>query len=437
MKDISRRDFLKYLSAGAIGIIAKPKIPFNIKKRSGRASDVIQCYDQNATSGGTVNESVVQIMLDESIKRLTGISNVGEAWKSIFSSITQNSIIGIKVNCINRAVPTRPEFVNCIVNGLVQMDFGGANYQRNNVVIWDRSDTELSNAGYTIYDGNDPDTLRCFGTNHPGVGYDSNTPLDVPGGPVYPSGILSILIDYLINVAVLKNHGTAQVTLTLKNHYGSTNPVPSHNSYCNPGIPALNQQIRDVITPNNIQKIFITDTLWASVVNGPGGSPNWNPKKLLMSLDTVACDYRGWEVINEERVGSGYSPIPWPVYHIQTAEQDPYNLGTTDVNLIEINNPSNVEESTTIKPTNGVIKVAPNPFQKKTTIMLFLTHASSVHLDMINSSGQTVARIYQGQLSQGKHRIDYNVNKKLPTGTYFIRLYNQGETRIQKVTIIN
>ena len=438
MKGISRRNFLRYLGVGSLGFFARPLFPFTPKGRGFRASDVVQCFDENATTGSTVNESVVQIMMDESIKTLTGISNLGDAWKSIFPGITESSVIGMKVNCINSSVPTRPEFVNCIINGLAEMQFGTNNFPINNIIIWDRSDWELSSSGYTIYDGSDPDTVRCFGTSHSGVGYDSNCPLDVPGTPAttYPSRIMSLMSNYLVNVAVLKNHGTAQVTLAMKNHYGSVSPVPSHSGHCNPAIPALNQQIRDVITPNNIQKIFITDALWASVLSGPGGNPDWNPKKLIMSLDTVACDYQGWNVINEERVGSGYSPINWPVYHIETASQAPYNLGTTDVNLIEIINPSGIEESKTIKSADGVLKISPNPFSKKTMITFSLPHVSAVHLDLVDTSGRIASSIYSGQLTTGTHKIDYNVTNKLSAGTYFVRLYSCGKTRIKKVTLV-
>lgn len=437
IRNISRREFLKYLGIGAFGLIVKPKFSLAQEKNGFRASDVVQCFDENATSGSIINESVVQIMTDESIKTLTGIDDVGEAWKSIFPGIIENSIISIKVNCINSSVPTHPEFVNCIVDGLSQMNFGGGYYKKNNVIIWDRTDGELTSSGYTIYDENDPDTVRCFATNHSGVGYDYTCPLDVPGGPTYPSRILNILSDYLLSVAVLKNHTGAQVTLSMKNNYGSVNPVPSHNYPFIPGVPALNQQIRDVITPNNIQRIFIIDALWGSLVSGPGGSPSWNPKKLIMSFDTVACDYQGWNLINEERAASGYGPISWPIYHIETAAQPPYNLGTTDINLIEINNPSYIEESKTIISAHGVLKISPNPFRRQTSITFTLTHRSSVHLDLVNVTGRIVANIYSGELTKGSHRINYNVNKNLAAGTYFLRFHGMGDTMIKKVAILN
>jgi len=81
MKDISRREFLKYLGFGTVGLIVTPKLSFAGEKFGSRASDVVQCFHDDATSGSTINEPVVQIMMDESIKTLTGIDDVGEAWK--------------------------------------------------------------------------------------------------------------------------------------------------------------------------------------------------------------------------------------------------------------------------------------------------------------------------------------------------------------------
>ena len=435
MNEISRRDFLRYLGVGAIGLIVKPKFSFAQKKNGFRASDVVQCFDENATSGSIINESVVQIMTDESIKTLTGIDDVGEAWKSIFPGIYEDSVIGIKVNCLFQ-ITTHREFVYCIVDSLAQMQFGGVPFKKNNIIIWDNQDNLLvGNGNYTIYDGTDPNTVRCFGKNHPGVGYD---PLDlyVNGVTSNPSHILTLLCDYIINGAVIKDHSISQITLTLKNNYGSiNNPGSLHGGQCNPYIPSLNQQIRDVITPNNKQRIFIIDALFGCYYGGPGGSPNFNPKMLLMSFDPVACDYQGQNLINEERADHGFYQYNAP--HITTAAQPPYNLGTTDINLIEINNPSYIEESKTIISAHGVLKISPNPFRRQTSITFTLTHRSSVHLDLVNVTGRIVANIYSGELTKGSHRINYNVNKNLAAGTYFLRYHGMGDTIIKKVAILN
>jgi uncharacterized protein (DUF362 family) len=439
MKDISRRDFIKYCGLGTIGLFIKPTM-FCAKTREDELlrSEVIQCFHENATTGSTINESIVQIMMDESIKTLTGVTDVGEAWKSIFPGITENSVISIKVNCINGSLPTHPQFVNCIIDGLTQMQFGSQYFIRNNIIIWDRTDGELSSRGYTIYTGNDPDTVRCFGTSHSGIGYDYSTPFNVDDVTSYPSRILTEMTDFLINTAVLKDHNGAQVTLTMKNHYGSVdNPGSLHSTgyTCNPDIPALNQQIRDVITPNNIQKIFIVDGLFGRVNWGPGGSPNCNPKKLLMSFDTVACDYQGQNLINEERLALGYGTVSAP--HIPTAAAPPYNLGSTDVDLIEINNPTGISEYTTSTPSKHMLKVAPNPARTKTTITFSMPKASAVNIDLINASGRIEDRIFAGDLSPGQHRIVYEIKKRLPSGSYFVRLQNNDANALRKLAVLN
>jgi hypothetical protein len=440
MKDISRRDFIKYCGLGTLGLLIKPTLSYAKPFEDGPLrSNVVQCFHENATTGSTINESVVQIMMDESIKTLTGINDVGDAWKSIFPGITENSVITITVNAINEYLSTHPEFVNCIITGLAQMQFGSQHFIRNNVIVWDRTDWELVEADYTIYDGANPDTPRCFGTNHPGVGYDYSTPFNVDGVTSYPSRILTEMTDYLINAAVLKNHNGATVTLTMKNHYGSVdNPGSLHNgvSYtCNPDIPALNQQIRDVIVPNNIQKIFIIDALYGAYTGGPSGSPNFNPKKLLMSFDTVACDFQGQNLINEERIAHSLQPLSAP--HILTAAAPPYNLGSTDVDLIEINNPTGISEFTPRTPSNYLLQVVPNPVRRNTTIVVSMPKPAPVHIDLIDATGRIEDKIFAGSLSRGQHRISYEIKSRLTSGSYFIRLYNNGNSVLKKITVLN
>ncbi len=438
MKDITRRDFIKYCGVGALGLMLKPNLFYGRTKDGQRASDVIQCFDENATSGSSINESVAQAMMDASIKQLTGINDVGEAWKSVFPGITENSVISIKVNVINEYLPTHPEFVNCIINGLTQMQLGSMHFTKNNVIIWDRTDWELNEAGFSLYDGSDPNTVRCFGTNHSGIGYDYTMPFNVDGVTSYPSRILTQMSDYLINAAVLKDHSGAQITLTMKNNYGSVhNPGSLHSSgyTCNPDVPALNQQIRDVVVPNNIQKIFIVDGLYAKVYWGPSGPPNFAPNLMLMSFDPVACDWQGQILINDIRISQQWPTVSAP--YITTAAASPYNLGTTDVNLIEINNPSGIKELTTTAPFNGSVKITPNPFRGRTTIRFTAESAAPVRIDLIDPAGRIRDRIFAGDLPSGEHRIEYTIRKKLAAGNYFVRIYNNTGSSFNKVTIFN
>jgi len=441
MKTVSRRDFLKLVGAGALGLIARPRLAGALGKINQNldgsfASDVVQCYDANATTGSTINQPIVQVMMDESIKALTGLTEVGEAWKSIFPGISETSIIGIKINSVS-GCPTHPAVTACIVDGLACMDFGGNLFPKNNVIIWDRLNNELSNAGYTIYTGNDPATVRCFGTNQSGVGYDSSVPLNVYGSSQNPSKILTQYCDYIIDAAVLKTHSAAVVTLCLKSHYGSVHNATGlqHSNGCSSAIPSLNQQIRDVITPNNIQKLFIIDGLFGLYSGGPSGPPNFNPKYILMSRDPVAIDKQGQNVINVERAAHSLSPLN--AAHITNAAGSPYNLGSLDINLIELNTTTGIQQPNPGAVADGIVSVSPDPFRDRAEVTLSLSRPAQVSIDLVNAAGRTEFNVYHGKLTRGRHQLTLAPGRRLSAGNYFLQFKGPSGSRVRRVTVAN
>jgi uncharacterized protein (DUF362 family) len=393
------------------------------------ASDVVQCYNQDAVRSNVIYPEIVQSMMDESVMALTGIPQVGEAWKSLFPGIATDSVIGIKVNCINYRLSTHPEVTNAIVEGLARMQVGGSPFLRINVIIWDRGSSELTNAGYTIYTGSDPDTVRCYGVDG---NWDVGNPLNVNGVTSNPAPQLSQSCDYLINAACLKDHSTARMTLTLKNHYGTVhNPGSLHGNHCNPYLPSLSAQIRDVL--GDKQKLYIADGLFGIYTGGPGGSPQFVPELLLMSEDTVAIDYHGQSIINTERQAHGLNPKY--AEHITTAAGPPYDLGTTEINLIELNNVG-LAGSRAV-PTPAGLQVTPDPFRSGTTVSFSLAGAGQVRLELVNGAGRTAATVFDGRLDSGRHELRFSPGRKLARGTYFLKLHDRSGLRVRKVTVLN
>jgi len=436
MKEVTRRDFLKYVGVGALGLVATPRLLSALDRGLWPAlvaSDVVQCFHELATSGSTINESVVQVMMDASIKALTGLNDVGEAWKSIFPGIAQSSVISIKACNGNGLIPTHPAVARCMINGLARMNVGGSDFPKNNVIVWEDHDSQLTQAGFTIYDGADPDAVRCFGTDHAGVGYDSDVTLNINGTSAHPSKILSQLSDYVINAATLRTHNLSEVTVSMKNHYGSVN-ARQHTNMCNPALPALSQQIRDVITPNSIQKLFVVDGLFGLYSGGPNGPPNFNPKLLLMSRDTVACDAQAQNVINEERQRQGLGSLD--AAFIRTAAEPPYSLGSLDINLIELNNPG-IGESGEPVPSDDLFAISPDPVRDRATVTFAISRQGPVLLELVNAAGRTEARLFAGTLNKGRHHIAWRVGRRLPAGTYFLRLNNAGATRVREVMVVH
>ncbi len=341
-KAIRRRDFLKSASLATAAALTAPAVfsPVSIITRKAAAQysntdqiKVIVSRDDGCASGSQIITDYVQVTLDEAIRRLTNIYDVGEAYKSVFPRITSQSVIGIKVNCINSDLPTHPEVVDALIRGLVQMNVDGAPFPENNIIIWDRSNADLQAAGFTINTGTEG--VRCFGTDQ--VGFNTSISLNCAGVVQHPSRILTDYIDYHVDFAVLKNASGSGVTLTMKNNYGCINePWNLHSNGCDPGIPAVNQQIRDEL--DVIEALFIVDAIFGVTAGGPMGPPNLQYNGILMGFDRVAVDTIGSSILEE----FGCTTLG-NATHLETAAEPPYNLGTNDldeIHRLDITNPS-------------------------------------------------------------------------------------------------
>jgi hypothetical protein len=152
-----------------------------------------------------------------------------------------------------------------------------------------------------------------------------------------------------------------------------------------------------------------------------------------MSKDTVACDKQGQNVINAERVLHGLAPLDSA--YIATAAQPPYNLGTTEINLIELNNVG-VGESGRPVSGGGLFEVSPEPVRDRATVTFTVSRQGPVSLELVNAAGRTEARLFAGTLYKGKHRVNWHAARQLAAGAYFLRLNNAGAIRVRKVTVI-
>jgi uncharacterized protein (DUF362 family) len=418
LKDLSRRDFVKILSVAGTGTLIYPGhlLPNEI---TGTETKVVIVEDKNATSGNTINAQVVRIMIDEGIKELTGIKDTGEAWKSLFPGIDALKTIALKVNCINSSMSTHPTFTYAVADSISTMKFGNQLYNNNNIIIYDRTTNELKSAKYTINTTNTG--VRCFATNQTGIGYSTET-YNVAGNTQKISKIVTEIADYLVNLAVMKNHSGAGVTLCMKNHYGTcNNPGNLHGDYCNEYIPALN-----ALEPiKSKQKVFIVDALYGVISGGPGGSPQVTPKKIIMGTDIVAVDYYGRKLLAD----SGCKTTGSAAKHIDTAASK-YNLGIIDpqkIELINIKDPStpvSVDEKET-----GMVQLeqnTPNPFEKNTTFRFNLTNESEIEMLVYDLNGTNVRHIASGIFPGGYNTISWDGTtddgSDLPTGIYICSL---------------
>ena len=391
--------------------------------------------DDNCTSGSAINTDVLQIIVDTGITAYTGITNVGEAWMSLFTGITSDSVIGIKVSLLNPLVATKPETAQAVINGLLQMPITGG-FDPNNIIIWDRTNYDLINAGYTMNTGTTG--VRCFGTNQSGVGY-SLPALNVNGITSYTSVIFSQYIDYLINLPVIKDHSFSGATLTLKSHYGSiSNPGSLHYSYCDPYIPALNRELIDAL--GDKQKFCLVDSIFGIFSGGPNGPPDFAYNGVILGEDMVSIDHIGLDILVENGMNHA-----WQATHIETASQPPYNLGNYNPSLIEridIQNPSaGVSNPGAGEPADfRLIDSCPNPFNQSAFIRFSLSKPGRVNLTIYDVRGRLVKVVADGNFSPGQHTLRWNgvdaSGIPLPSGAYFCRMVSGDVARSLKMMLV-
>jgi hypothetical protein len=413
---IDRRTFLKIVSiTGAAGLVYPPRLLAGMTPLE--LSRVVVIDDSSATSGLDIDAAIVQSMMDCGIMALTGHYDVGAAWKSLFPGITETDVVAIKVNCASPQLPSHPEVAFAIRDGLYQIDFDGTPFNTNNVIIYDRTNIELTSAGYTIR--RTSDGYRCFGTNASGVGYSTET-WDVNGTTQSMSTILTERSDYLVNLSCLKNHGIAGVTLCLKNHFGTCSaPDQLHPNDCDPYAAALNSSspIRDR------QCVNIIDALFGIYTGGPTGSPQFAANSLIIGQDIVAVDYVGREMLAD----NGCTTTAM-AHHIDAAAESPYNLGTSDpaqMDVVSISNAAGVGGGS--EPAAVLLRQnSPNPFTSHTEVRFYMPRSGAAELAVYDSAGRRVRRLLGRTVEAGWHGVAWDglneAGKPAASGVYFCRL---------------
>lgn len=276
----------------------------------------------------TDSESIKE-MYTQGLTSLAGQRNIADALHIFFKNKDK---IGIKINTIGgRSLSTTPTTSLSLAELLVDNE-----WDSSNVLIWDRTNRELKEAGYSL--NMNQRGIKIFGTDSNSVGYTRNLTAYLNIGSLF-STILANIITASVSLAVLKDHGLAGVTAGMKNYFGAIhNPNKYHDNNCNPFIAELfdTQMIR------NKHRISILDALKVQYHRGPSSHPRWaeNYGALIFSQDPVAADTVGWQIINKLREKKGLPSLEEeqrsPKY-LHTAEK--MGLGISDlenINIIEI-----------------------------------------------------------------------------------------------------
>lgn len=278
------------------------------------------------SSGNEINERFLASMYSQGLFTLTGQSR----WKDcLHSFLPMRDNIGIKINTIGgRSISTRPVTSLCLARILSENQD-----EKRDVIVWDRTNRELRDAGYTL--NLNQKGIKVFGTDTQGTGYSRNLVSHLNIGSLF-STIQTDLISSSISLAILKDHGMAGVTAGMKNYFGAVhNPNKYHDTNCDPYVA----EVFDTPIIKNKHKLTIVDALVVQYHRGPSYHSRWADKQglLVFSFDPVAADSVAWQIIEKLRAKEGLPSLEEegrkPAY-LSTAER--MELGIADAGKITI-----------------------------------------------------------------------------------------------------
>ena len=343
---ISRRRFLKTAIGTGVAVSAWSKISSESAAQLNQPSvddetqdqlvPVVEALSDKAWKDDILDEQVASEMMDRAIMKLAGRDSAKEAWKDF---VLPDDIVGIKINPLaGKQFSTRRIIVDKIIEGLY-----GAGVLKNQIIIWDRFEAHLTNAGYEINQTNQE--VRVFASDSPGVGYDDelfyetkkDSKIRRENGSMKSrySKIVTRDVNVIINVPVMKHHAMTGVSGCLKNlAFGSVDntrrfhPSPLH---CDPAIAEVfdHDILKDKVVLN------IVDGLLASFDGGPVHDPKgeWKYGGILMSRDPVALDHVLLQSIGEKREKMELPSITRLSNHIRTAWRA--GIGTNDLDEMD------------------------------------------------------------------------------------------------------
>ena len=286
---------------------------------------VVKCGTIFAPSGD-VNAELLERMYERGIGLISGERDRAEGLGRLFRP---GERIGIKINTIaGKRLSTRPDVSLPLASWLAENGPG-----QGDIVIWDRTNRELREAGYRVSTA--AGGPKVFGTDTDGVGYGQGLVAYGSMGSLF-SAIQHDLVDASISLAVLKDHGLAGMTGGIKNYFGAIhNPNKCHDNRCDP----YAAQVFGTAPIRGKHRLTILDALTVQYHKGPSYHPRWAERcgTLVFGLDPVAVDTVGLKIIEGLRANKGLPSLAEenraPLY---LASAEKMGLGVADPGRIEI-----------------------------------------------------------------------------------------------------
>ena len=325
---------------------------------------VVQVHDPKSIKDDKFVQPVISEMFAKGLQKLTG-KDAGTSFKMLF---TPQDIVGIKVNPVGgKLMSTSVEVVHAIVEWLA-----ASGLPKSNIVIWDRFDFQLPEAGFTAerFPGVSIEGLQSnpggfeadleatkdkwqdkdgnhisAGNFDPDVFYWADIePEDTlgyhfahvfKGKRSYFGKLVTQRLTKIINVPVFKNAGP-NITIALKNlgYAAICNTARLHAPLTFDVCAEVTAFpcIRDKVVLN------VTDAIRGQYEGGPLANTQfmYDLNSLLLSTDPVASDVICYDMLMQKRKAAGLRVVDHPKHTEYFRYAERLKLGMADPDKIKV-----------------------------------------------------------------------------------------------------
>jgi hypothetical protein len=294
---------------------------------------VIEVKNPAMIANGVKNPQAIKATLERGLKELTEADDAVDAWRKFFEP---GDVVGIKV------VPNGQPYAHSSFELVLEVIEGlkSAGVKSTDIFVYDRYRGEFMDAGYhkilpadirwggLTAEGGDQFQLDYPSfAKDPIAGYDRDAfvwmdlvpygddPKDDRKYRSHLGKFVTKVVNKIVALPVLKDHGSGGVTGALKNmSHGSVNNVA--RSHSNNFTNVCNQFIPQVVSHRTIRSKFvlqIMDGIRGVYQGGPfaweGGKYTWEYNSLLLATDPVALDHVEWDIVDAKRVQEKLPPV--------------------------------------------------------------------------------------------------------------------------------
>jgi hypothetical protein len=296
---------------------------------------VVEVKNPAMIQRGVKDRQAIKSSLERGLKELTGATDAVEAWKTFFEP---GDVVGVKV------VPNGQPYAHSSFELVLEVIDGlkSAGVKSKDIFVYDRYRSEFMEAGYHKIV---PDDIRWGGLtaeggdqfeldypsfrNDPIAGYDPDAfvwmdlmpygddPKDERKYRSHLGKLVTRVVNKIVGLPVMKDHGSAGVTGALKNmSHGSVNNVA--RSHSNTFTNVCNQFIPQVVTHPTIRSKYVLqvmDGIRGVYQGGPfawarnEGRWTWEYNSLFLATDPVALDHVEWDIVDAKRVEQKLPPV--------------------------------------------------------------------------------------------------------------------------------